>query len=452
MKTLFEISRSGLKTAERSLSTTSNNLINADTPGYSRQRVNQEPAGMRFSDRAAGLGVNMTGITRLRNEMADIQLNDKRQNMGYMQEKAKVFEQMEAYMATDSGHDLDLQISRLFDSFSELSSDPQDNSVRNNLVVEAEQLTDKFGDMSRNLDKTSDLVRESVHTNVQRVNKLIDELASLNKPIVQGGSAGKPDHHSLDIRVKKLEELSELINFESQVQDNGKLELRVNGIQILDGENAMHINSEVDDVTKVYRLRLDNGKIIEPNGGKLGADIEMYEREVPEMKQRLDAVAETLVTRFNDLHLQGYGLEDGTQRNFFNPTNVSASSIELNDVIKNNQQHIAASSVVGEAGNGDIAAGIANIRNENLISGRKVTDYAVDLISKPGENLSNVRAQMEARDSEIQMLKTQQERESGVNIDEELSLMIKYQNAYQGAAKAMQAAQQMYDTLLSIVR
>jgi flagellar hook-associated protein 1 FlgK len=59
---------------------------------------------------------------------------------------------------------------------------------------------------------------------------------------------------------------------------------------------------------------------------------------------------------------------------------------------------------------------------------------------------------MEARDSEIQMLKTQQERESGVNIDEELSLMIKYQNAYQGAAKAMQAAQQMYDTLLSIVR
>ncbi len=452
MKTLFEISRSGLKAAERSLSVTSNNLINADTPGYSRQRISQEPAGMRFSDRAAGLGVNITGIDRLRNDMADIQLNQKRQNMGYMQEKAKVFEQMEAYMATDSGHDLDLQISRLFDTFSELSSDPQDFSVRNNLIVEAQQMTDKFADLSRNLDRTSEMVRESAHTNVQRVNKLIGELASLNKPIMQGESAGRPDFTSLDLRVKKLEELSELINFESQVQDNGKLEVRVSGIQILDGDKAFHLKSEVNDTDKVYRLRLDNGKLIEATGGILGGDIEMYQDQIPDMKNRLDSIAETIVTEFNRIHIQGYGLQDNTQRNFFNPDGITAADIQVNEFVKSNLEHIAASSASGEAGNGEIAFEISNLRNQNLVNGRKITDSAVHLISQPGENLSNLRAQIEARDSEIQMITTQQERESGVNIDEELSLMIKYQNAYQGAAKAMQAAQQMYDTLISIVR
>ena len=86
------------------------------------------------------------------------------------------------------------------------------------------------------------------------------------------------------------------------------------------------------------------------------------------------------------------------------------------------------------------------------MDGRKFSDFAIGLISEPGSELSNLRSQIDAREAEINMLKTQQEREAGVNIDEELSLMIQYQNAYQGAAKVMTAAQDMYDTLINIVR
>ncbi len=79
-------------------------------------------------------------------------------------------------------------------------------------------------------------------------------------------------------------------------------------------------------------------------------------------------------------------------------------------------------------------------------------DYSINLISSPGSKLQSLQSQIDARDSELNMLKTQQEQEAGVNIDEELSLMIQYQNAYQGAAKVMTAAQSMYDTLIGIVR
>ncbi|HBX66961.1 MAG TPA: hypothetical protein DEG32_12710, partial [Balneolaceae bacterium] len=139
-------------------------------------------------------------------------------------------------------------------------------------------------------------------------------------------------------------------------------------------------------------------------------------------------------------------------RNFFDVTNKTAEGIKLNQQLIDDPTNIAASSVAGEAGNGEIATQIAELRSGQLIGGRKLIDYSVDLISTPGIKLSSLNSQIEARDSEIQMLETQQEREAGVNIDEELSLMIQYQNAYQGAAKVMSAAQNMYDTLIGILR
>lgn len=452
MRTLIEISKSGLRSAERSLAVTSNNVINADTPGYTRQRVDKSPVGMQKTGFHAGLGVNITSVTRMRNEMNDIMLNEKRQDMGFLKEKAKIFNQLEASMASDSGGDLDMRIGRLFDSFSELSSDPQDLTVRNTLITEAEQLTSKLADISRNIDRTSDLVKDSAGSTVSNINQLLADLNSLNTAITQGKSSGKPDHTSMDIQVKKLEELAGLVDFESQVTDKGALQLRIGGILVLDENKPFTIKPEIDDVNKTLALRLDNGKLINSTGGKLGAEIEMYEKGIPELKARLDSVASTLVNEFNAIHSQGFGLEDGTLRNFFNPDFADAANISVNQEIRDNVSHIAASDIEGEAGNGEIALRIAEMRNEQIIGGRKIVDFSVDLISTPGRNLSEIRSRIEVRDSEISMLITQQEQEAGVNVDEELSLMIQYQNAYQGSARVMTAAQQMYDTLLSILR
>lgn len=452
MKSLFEISKSGLRSAEHALSVTSNNVINADTPGYTRRRVEQSPVGMQMSRFHTGLGVNVTNINRLRNEMNDVQLNEKRQDMGFMQEKGKILEQLEASMASDSGGDLDLRIGKMFDLFSELSSEPQDYSVRNSIVSEAEQFSDKMGDMSRSLDRTSELVKDSGIESVENINHLLDDLAALNSSIKQAEAMGKPDHTSLDLQVEKLEELSEMIDFDSQKSANGSLEIRIGGIKVLNEDEVTHLKSEINDVDKNFRLRLDNGKVIEASGGKLGAEINMYENDIPETKARLDQIAATMVEEFNAIHSDGYGLDGGTNRNFFNPTGTTALNIEIDQNIKDNVDYIAASSENGESGNGDQASAIADLRNQNIIEGRKLVDYSVDLISTPGRKLTEVNSKMEALDSEIQMLNTQQEQEAGVNIDEELSLMIQYQNAYQGAARVMSSAQEMYDTLINLTR
>jgi flagellar hook-associated protein 1 len=451
MKSLFEISRSGLRSAERSLSVTSNNVVNADTPGYTRQRVEKSPVGMQKTHHHTGLGVNIDSVNRLRNDMTDVLLNEKRQDMGFMQEKARILEQLETGMASDSGGDIDAQIGLLFDNFSDLSSDPQDQSIRNNIITVGQQMSSKLHDMNNSLNRSSDLTRDSGVKTVGQINELLRDLDSLNASIRNGEAKGNPDFTSLDIQVQKLEELSELVDFESQVTPTGSLEVRIDGVKVLDENSATMIKPEIDEHNKKFNLRLENGKVIESSQGRLGAEIEMYEEGIPDMLDRLDLVAATLVEEFNEVHRSGYGLQDGSSRDFFDPEFTTAGEIALNQDLVNDPRHIAASSIEGEAGNGDVAAEMANMRNEQIVDGRKLIDYSVDLISSPGSQLSSIRAQIETRDSEIAMLETQQEREAGVNIDEELALMIQYQNAYQGSARVMQSAQQMYDTLISIV-
>ncbi len=467
MKTIFEIAKSGMHSAERSLSVTANNVMNADTEGYSRQRIEKSPAGQQMHGYHAGLGVRVSGVTRLRNELTDLQLNDKRHEMGYLQEKARSLEGLEASVASDSGGDLDVLLGRLFDTFSELANDPQDFSVRNNLVSRASHLSEKLADMDRNIQRLSDTTRDSVTQNIGKINELVEELAVLNRTITTSIAMGRPDHASQDIQVKKLGELAELVDFDATKAKNGSLELTIGGIQVLTDDTSRKLIPVVDDTDKEYGLRLENGTKVGVTGGKLAAGMEMYQEILPGMKEGLDLTARTLVTEINEIHRQGYGLDDEVMwnpeeglegRNFFDPVDpddpeaVNASNIRVSADILENHQHIAASSRPAEAGNGEMATGLADLRNQSIMDDRKPVDYAVNLISQPGSELSNVRGTMETRESEIRMLEVQQEREAGVNIDEELSLMIQYQNAYQGAARVLSNAQQMYDTLISLVR
>lgn len=456
MNRLIEIAKSGLWSSQHSMSVTANNLVNADTEGYSRQRVEKSPDGMQMDGYYAGLGVNVTEISRMRDELNDALLNKKQQDMGYLQRKAEAYEKIEASMVSDYGVNLDTQVGKLFDNFSELASNPQDVSVRNNLVNETQQLTSKLHEMSRNLDETSDLIKDFAGKTLDSINDLLKNINELNQSIKQGKARGQSDHASKDLRVAKLNELSELVDFDTQVSETGAVQIAIDGRKVVDDSQSYTIRAEIDDANKKFRLRLDNGHIIEPSAGKIGAEIEMFEQGVPTMKEKLNNIAFTLVEEFNNLHTNGFGLEDTTVRNFFDPTGTTAADIELNQILIDNPKHIGASDTAGEEGNGEIASKIADLRNQKMIGdaskNQRLTQYTVSTISEPGEKLNALNATIEARDSEIQMLHEQQQQTAGVNIDEELSRMIKFQQAYQGAAKVMSSAQRMYDTLINIVR
>lgn len=453
MRALFEAAKTGMYTAERQLGTTAHNLVNANTPGFSRQRVETAPIAVRMGTGQMGLGVSVSQVVRMRNDLVDTQLMDKRMNMGYMMSKSAIFEQLQSTLASDTGGDLDAYVGRVFDAFSKVASDPQDVSVRNALLAESRQLVDKFNDMHRSIKVSDELVMQNITDDISQVNQLLRDIASLNQTISASKATGRPDFQSMDIQSQKLEELSNLTSFEKHIADNGSVELRIGGILVVNESNAKSLRAEISPTHRQVFVRLqDNGKILVPDGGSLAGSIEMYTKEIPDIQNKLDALASTIVTRFNDLHRQGFGLDDDFSRNFFDPDGTTAETIRLNPEIANNLRFIAASSAAGEAGNGDIAAQIADLRNAGAINGRKMVDFAIQLISQPGSRISELQTAIETRDAELRMLEVQQERESGVNLDEELGMMIQFQNAYQGSARVLASAQQMYDTLLGLIR
>jgi flagellar hook-associated protein 1 len=452
MKALFEISKSGLRTAERSLAVTAHNIVNADTDGYSRQRVDKFAMDQKLTGFRTGLGVYMSGTTRLRDELTDTQMHDKRNSLGFMSQQSRVYEQLEASLASETGGDLDARINKLFNMFSELSSDPQDNAVRNNLVVEARQLTEKFHELSRNVTRTSELTRDSGLGSVSQINELLRDLASLNDSVSRANASGQPDHQSLDTQVRKLAELSELVDFDLMKTDTGTLELRIGGVQVLADNRAAVLSADINETARTFALRMENGKLVKPTGGKLSADMQMYQKEIPDLLSRLDSLAATMVNQFNTIHTQGFGLNDDINRVFFDPEGVTAASIKLNPDIEFNHRNVAASSVAGEAGNGDIARRLSELRNEKILDGRKLVEFTVETIALPGTKVAEFRSAIETRETELRMLEVQQQRTSGVSLDEEMSMLIQFQNAYQGAARVMSAGQTMYDTLLSILR
>ena len=451
MNRLFEISRSGLVSAQRSLTLTSNNIVNADTPGYTRQRVDTTPVGLVTGNTSIGLGVNISTATRLRNDMNDVLTNQKRQEFGFMSYKNQVYERLQASMTTDSGGDLDVRISSFFDMFSELANDPQDTSVRNSLISEAQQLTAKFQNIDQTLSDTGELIADTAQSTITNINQILKDIRILNDSVVQSANRGVADPTSQDIRVKKLEELAKLVDFKQTNADSGAVEIRIGGVRVLDDEQLLELKADVSPNEQRFKVRVNSGTIIDISGGELGAQIDMYSNNIPDLRANLDQIAHTLVTEINNIHRSGFGLADAVGRDFFVDSGTQAGTITINPDLIANPDHIAASAVAGEAGNGDVAFQINELRNATLINGRKIVDQTIEIISTPGSEMYSLASQMETNEAEIAMLQTQQERQSGVNIDEELANMIQYQNAYQGAARVMETARELYDTLLGIV-
>lgn len=451
MNSLFEIAKSGLFSSQKASSTVSHNIANANTPGYTRQRSDLSAAVLRKNGYSLGRGVSVEQVRRLRNTLTDEQIRYKENDLGGLNEQSRVYKQLESIMTTDSGNGLDTQLSNFFNAFADVANNPQDINVRNVMVTKAKALVGAFRDTAGNLENIVEQTKKSAQSRVDEVNSLLKNLHSINKDIARADAKGRPDLNGKDQQTMQLKQLSKLVDANAIYNSDGTVEVRIGGINVLDGDGVSQLSAETAPGENVFRLRLDNGKLINPGGGALSADQEMIEQIIPDFHQRLDDMAQSLVDEVNSIHTQGYGLNDLTQRTFFKNGAVTALNISINEDILADPGNIAASSEAKEAGNGEIALQLSGLQDKKVLNGRTLTDNAIGMMSEPGNRITELNTRIESQESARQLLINQQQSEAGVNIDEELSDLIKYQNAYQASARVLNTGQQMYDTLLSII-
>ena len=146
---------------------------------------------------SVGLGVNVATVKQLRDTLVETQIQSKEGDLGGFNEQIKLYEQLEVLFATGSDNDLDKLMTKFFNSFSELSNNPESLALRESVVFSAQNMTSRFNEISANLDAIKDSLTKESTSIIGEVNRLTSDIAKLNIQIANASGTGQADNKGL---------------------------------------------------------------------------------------------------------------------------------------------------------------------------------------------------------------------------------------------------------------
>ncbi|MDH3252678.1 MAG: hypothetical protein OEM41_07785, partial [Ignavibacteria bacterium] len=226
----------------------------------------------------------------------------------------------------------------------------------------------------------------------------------------------------------------------------------IGGTAIASCAGAVPLQVEVVD-NRIQIVGTRNGLPVPVNGGELSGVLQTFNVTLPGQQARLDEIASTLISRINQIHSAGYGIgtPPTTGNNFF--TGSDAGTIAVNPVIAANISAIAASGDPNQPGDNSVALALAGVETEKLFNGGTVSimQHYSGLVSGIGSSIVEATSTITSQDLILGQLDNQRLSVSGVSLDEEMTNMIKYQRAFEAAARTVNTVNEMFQTIINMV-
>jgi flagellar hook-associated protein 1 FlgK len=478
---LLSIARTALSSQQVALQTISQNIANAQTPGYSRQEaVMQANTPTSFPYGQVGTGVSVKTIQRKRDLLLDDAFRSATGQNGEAQMRADLTSQIEGIFGEPTDAGMSNALDQFWNSWSDLSASPNSLAARSVVQQRGRQLAQMFNDYDTALtqQRTSNL--ERITNSVDQVNSLASQIASLNAEIVVSEGSGQPNNDLRDLRDNKLDELSKMTGARVINQANGTVSVTIGNSTLIDGASATKLNvkyltpnpmpaTPVTDIPVAFTL----GDSLDPVtnvGGQLAALQDVLNTDIPQMRGRLDAMASQLVTAVNTAHTAGFTFTGTTipgtaAGNFFNAGTllnpVRAATIQLDSVVANDPAKIAASGSANAPSDNTVAQNLAALRSTNNTvtwtdangateSGSFVAFFR-GAMTRLGGTVSEASDRASVTQALTDQAETRRQSVSGVNTDEELVNMMRVQQSYTAASKMIKVADEMLQTLLTLV-
>jgi flagellar hook-associated protein 1 FlgK len=422
----LQTSLRGLLAQQRALDTAGHNVANANTAGYSRQEAVLTasdayviPAGATAGGAGAllGTGVDVLRYRRMRDEFLDLQYRAQATRLGEQSTSAGQLDRVEVALGEPSEDGIAGQLTKFWDTWSDLANAPQDMASRTAVTEQGRTLTDSFKSVMGQLDLVSAQAREEYDRITGaggEVALYARQIADLNTTIQKFVSARQDPNDLYDRRDQLIDKLAELGRTSVTPTTNGMVEIRFGGMS----------EPLVSDGVPAKTLDLDDP------GGKLGALKQMWDPTgtVAHYREALDTVAANLAEAFRTL-----------QPGFFtvDPDHAAAT---LTVAAK------PALLVTGPAGSGDntTALAISRLRGEPSIGDtyRATVAEVGTAVRQASSQEANARALADAVDGQRQSV-------SGVSLDEEMTNLIRFQRGYQASSRAMSTMDEMLDVLIN---
>jgi flagellar hook-associated protein 1 len=448
---ILEIARRSLMAQTSALDTVSHNISNANTTGYSRQRVDLVATdALRERYGYIGTGVTVQKITRLRDSFLDQQIRLTNSALGDASVREQLLSQVEASFNEPSDAGLNAMMSQFFTSFEDLSTSPESSASRNAVLQNGLLLTQSFQRLHTTLTGLrSDLIQD-MDTKITKINQLTEEISNLDIRVTNAEAVGANANDLNDQLDTKIDELSKLMDIKVSRDSNNSVMISVGGTTIASRGGSVAL--KVNVVGNTAQIVADvSGNRINVSSGELGANLDLYNVEIPSYLTQLDDLASAIITRVNTLHSAGYTLEDppSTGINFF--TGTGAADIDINSAIQADVNMIAASAD-GSSGDNGVAVAIANVINDNILKGNTISpaQFYAGLVSSLGTSINASQNTNTSQQLIAAQLDNQQSAVSGVSIDEETTNLIKFQRAYQAAARVVSVVDEMFQTIIGM--
>ncbi|MFZ5620706.1 MAG: flagellar hook-associated protein FlgK [Pseudomonadota bacterium] len=320
MADIFGTATSGLQAYQRALSTAGHNIANANTPGYSRQRVELTTRPPQLSGTGyIGSGVQVDSVRRVYDQFLTDRVRTSTSSVGDLQTFAQ-FSGRVADLLGDADAGLNGSLENFFNAAQGVANDPSSIPARQLMLSEAESLATRFQYLDAQVSAMRKEVNDQLATVTAEINGLSRAIADINKDIVvaTGRAGGQPPNDLLDQRDQLLEELSGLVSITTLAQDDGSVNVFVgNGQALVTGGSAATLdvaggNFDVTEKEIVYSVGGSAAVITDSlSGGKLGGLLRFREEILDPAQNSLGRVAVVLGTEFNAQHAQGMDL-DGT--------------------------------------------------------------------------------------------------------------------------------------------
>jgi flagellar hook-associated protein 1 len=331
---LLSTSISGLLAFQRALGTTGHNVANANTPGYSRQRVELStrpptPSGDGF----IGNGVSVNTVERVINSFIGGQLNAATSGNGSLQEYYRLASQVDNLLA-DPQAGLAPGLQSFFDAVSGVANDPTSVSARQVMLAEAQSLTDRFHYLDQRMEELRVRTNTQIVNSVDEINSFATSIAGLNRQILlyMSGGTGQPPNDMLDQRDELVRKLSERVAVTTTLQDDGALNVFIGTGQTLvinsTATTLTAVNNPYDATRK--EVALTTGPVTSivsdllSGGGTLGGVLTFRSQMLDTAQNTLGRTAIGLADVFNAQHRLGQDLTGALGGDFFSPIDTAS--------------------------------------------------------------------------------------------------------------------------------
>ena len=448
----LSIALSALATSQQALETTSNNVANAHTPGYSRQRSVLVPgAPVSFGPLTIGTGVVLDKIESLRDPILEIQLNQETQQQSDLNARLTQLQQIETHFSGSSSG-IGADITNFFNSLQQLAPNPSSLSLRQAVLTAAGNLANDFNVTANNLQTQRGNLDQTVVQDVGEVNRLTTEIASVDQQISNLENVHENASTLIDQRTNLIRQLSGLIDVQVIPTDNGISLTTSNGTALVSGGESFALSTTLASDGTQHVISGTQDITAKLTGGSLAGTIQIRDEQIPGLLNQLDQLASGLANALNTANQAGFDLNGNQGGNIFVPPPVGGSGAAISLKVAITDPALIAASSDGTAGsNGNIAV-LAAVHDQTVVNGQTPLDYYSNVVFQIGSATSNTSADVDASAQILQQLNDQRGSISGVSLDEEAANMVQYQTAYQAAARVVSTVNAMLDIAVNLGR